>query len=353
MKIRAMLVLILLTLSLLNGCENNKEDLLNTETKKDIITMHTNKEEILIENYYFYGVNMAVSKAEIFNDIGEENIVKSNEDNISEIFNNNKWAEIKYNSLDGIESLSNIVFKDALSSTISFEDLTIKEYSIWWEFSNLSDLDIKYKEIKLKVESDFGLLYEQEKSLNDVLPYSYRTIYDNYVVNLIQRKMSENNYLLKLSCIKSANPEKFQVGNEILDNDISYSVPDGWITNENENSPYNIIFGPRKDNFNPNISIIKFVELLELKEILQSAKDELCDANIRIIASNLNVSTPLNNNVASIIYEYELEQLYIYQYYIQKGNSTEFLAVTCGELSKNDFENMEKFDNFVKSIVFK
>lgn len=344
-------IMIVLVIVFLSGC-TEKEILIENQdlssSDSDILPTETSPEL----DVKFLGTSMDATKQEIYREIGESNIVQVDMKNsIEDIFELGKWGEIIRGNFISIETIGNHILSNAFSTSIAFENQKIKEYSVWWMYEDEKDMNTQYNYIKRYATDDYGELYEENSPENDIIKFSTRDIGNGYRVNIIARMIGNDSYLLKFSCIKNSNTTETLFGGKIQDDDVSYNIPEGWIAQNQNYSHYKTLFGPRNNDFSPNINIRKGQEekINNLEELINMVEEIMIDNNIKLIEKNPKAFiTDAGLQVGNV--KYVLENVLVYQYYIFLDGV--FIEVTCGELFQNDGSLEYIFENFVKKVNY-
>jgi len=204
-------------------------------------------------------------------------------------------------------------------------------------------------------EDDYGRFLEGITTQTDGIVRSHsKTVSTPYVVNIILRNFG-GKYLLKLSAIKSANPEKYITGIRIYEKEgyYSYIPPEGWQVQANNFSKFKAAYGPRLNNFSPNISFGQETDSRKLEKYVDDNiqyLDKMSKNAAIIIEFPTNFVT--NEGVQGYRITYILNSnetnVRVRQYYFQHGSRK--TIATCVALSDSNYDAV--FDESIKTVSF-
>ena len=326
----------------------------NSSMKVDSIKTNETKNE-----FNFLGFPMGVSQEQIVDLVGKNNIYKqkpfSDEEETVLARNQKKWVIQNREQFIVWERLSNWKYTNALSTTLAFENNLLKEVAVYWEYNSINEAEMMYYLTLGQAEDDYGRFLEGITTQTDGIVRSHsKTVSTPYVVNIILRNFG-GKYLLKLSAIKSANPEKYITGIRIYEKEgyYSYIPPEGWQVQANNFSKFKAAYGPRLNNFSPNISFGQETDSRKLEKYVDDNiqyLDKMSKNAAIIIEFPTNFVT--NEGVQGYRITYILNSnetnVRVRQYYFQHGSRK--TIATCVALSDSNYDAV--FDESIKTVSF-
>lgn len=303
---------------------------------------------------------MSSSQREIIQLVGEENTYKhepfSDEEEMGKARYEKKWIIQNRERFFAWERLENWKYTSALSTTLAFENDSLIEVAVYWNFNHYDEANFMYEYLLHQTQDEYGKFIEgiAEKT-EDILKSHSRTVSSPYVANLVMRNIG-GKYLVKLSIIESKNPELYNTGERVYESKggFSYISPDGWQVQPSNFSKFMITYGSRTNKFSPNISFTQEADNRSLEqyvidsiELLKNSEDIL----IEVIEEPTNFST--NEEVQGFRITYLLDssgsKIKVRQYFFR--NNRYITTASCGALLEDSYDRI--FDECLKTISFK
>lgn len=309
--------------------------------------------------FNFMGFCMGASQQKIIDLVGEKNIYKqkpfSSEEETEQARNEKKWVIQNRERFIVWERLNNWKYTNALSTTLAFENNLLKEVAVYWEYSSINEAELMYYLTLRQIEDDYGKFMEGITTKTDGIVRSHsKTVSTPYVVNIILRDIG-GKYLLKLNAIKSNNPEKYVTGVRVFENegDFSYIPPKGWQVQANNISKFKTAYGPRANNFSPNICFGQEIDSRTLKQYVSDNLqylNKMGGSSIAVIEPPISFIT--NKGIQGFRITYVLNSkesiIRVRQYYFQHGSRK--TIATCAVLADSNYDTI--FDESMKTMSF-